>query len=140
MLVLCKLDPRFEFLGQFWIPQSVSQSTFPMKKLLFYLSSISNQKWNFPCFCSKLALIATYIMSYDFKMNFNCMIEGPQTSELHIRPKSDPHFTTPFLAFKTLLPPGCRYKPTVHRPFPRQRTNCFANEGRMVNTRYDATL
>lgn len=43
------------------------------------------------------------------------MTEGPQTSELHIRSKSDLHFTTPFLAFKILLPPGCRYKPIVLR-------------------------
>ena len=40
-------------------------------------------------FCSKLALTATYVMSSDINMNFNCMIGGPQTSRLHIRSKSD---------------------------------------------------
>ena len=47
-------------------------------------------------FCWPFTLGASYIILKAIKMNFNCVIWGPQISVLHIKPKSDKSHPSPY--------------------------------------------
>ena len=113
MWLYSKLDRRFRFLGQFWYSKVVAPSGFSYRTLSLTHVRFTPKREIFLHFCPHFAISAKDMMLNDFKVTLNGSIIGPHISRLHIINGFDPCLHFPYLGFKPLFPPGCRFQPVV---------------------------
>ena len=118
-MALLQIRPQIQIPWTILVQQGGSTIGFLIQNRTLSLTHVrfTPKREIFLHFCPHFAISAKDMMLNDFKVTLNGSIIGPHISRLRIINGFDPWLHFPYLGFKPLFPPGCRFQPVVHRGF-----------------------